>query len=99
MGVPPVSPGGSVGYDCSFKILLIGDSAVGKSSLLLSFVAAAHLDDDIAPTIGTFSLRPVHHCDRLLYYVLYYGWSYYAAPNISWSPSTFNPHSGISGNA
>jgi hypothetical protein len=54
MGVPPVSPGGSVGYECSFKILLIGDSGVGKSSLLVSFVAAASLDDDIAPTIGTF---------------------------------------------
>ena len=40
-------------YDCSFKVLLIGDSAVGKSSLLVSFVAASHLDDDIAPTIGT----------------------------------------------
>jgi len=39
-------------YDCSFKVLLIGDSAVGKSSLLVSFVSAAHMDDDIAPTIG-----------------------------------------------
>ncbi|CAM0956899.1 unnamed protein product [Alopecurus aequalis] len=53
MGVPPVSPGTSGGYECSFKILLIGDSGVGKSSLLVSFVAAAHLDDDIAPTIDT----------------------------------------------
>ncbi|XP_037405388.1 ras-related protein RABC2a-like isoform X1 [Triticum dicoccoides] len=52
MGVSPVSPGGSGGYECSFKILLIGDSGVGKSSLLVSFVAAANLDDDIAPTIG-----------------------------------------------
>lgn len=48
----PVSPGCSGGYECSFKILLIGDSGVGKSSLLVSFVAAANLDDDIAPTIG-----------------------------------------------
>uniref|UniRef100_A0A0D9VPI5 Uncharacterized protein n=1 Tax=Leersia perrieri TaxID=77586 RepID=A0A0D9VPI5_9ORYZ len=39
-------------YDCSFKILLIGDSAVGKSSLLVSFVSASHIDDEIAPTIG-----------------------------------------------
>ncbi|TVU48403.1 hypothetical protein EJB05_08039 [Eragrostis curvula] len=39
-------------YDCSFKVLLIGDSAVGKSSLLVSFVSASHTDDDIAPTIG-----------------------------------------------
>ncbi|KAG8091814.1 hypothetical protein GUJ93_ZPchr0012g19893 [Zizania palustris] len=51
MGSPAVA-GSSVGHQCSFKILLIGDSAVGKSSLLVSFVAAAHLDDDIAPTIG-----------------------------------------------
>ncbi|XP_047089434.1 ras-related protein RABC2a-like [Lolium rigidum] len=45
------SPGSS-SYDCSFKILLIGDSAVGKSSLLVSFVSAAPADDDISPTIG-----------------------------------------------
>ncbi|KAM0922124.1 hypothetical protein ACQ4PT_006361 [Festuca glaucescens] len=40
-------------YDCSFKILLIGDSAVGKSSLLVSFVSAAPADHHISPTIGT----------------------------------------------
>ncbi|KAM0922125.1 hypothetical protein ACQ4PT_006361 [Festuca glaucescens] len=39
-------------YDCSFKILLIGDSAVGKSSLLVSFVSAAPADHHISPTIG-----------------------------------------------
>jgi hypothetical protein len=51
-----VSPGG---YEYSFKILLIGDSGVGKSS----FVAAANLEDDIAPTIGTSSyfLPPPRH--------------------------------------
>lgn len=38
------------GYDLSFKILLIGDSGVGKSSLLLSFISNAV--DDITPTIG-----------------------------------------------
>lgn len=37
-------------YDYSFKILLIGDSGVGKSSLLFSFISS-HLDD-LAPTIG-----------------------------------------------
>ncbi|KAG8095679.1 hypothetical protein GUJ93_ZPchr0013g36807 [Zizania palustris] len=47
MGSSPASS-----YDCSFKILLIGDSAVGKSSLLVSFVSASHIDDDMAPTIG-----------------------------------------------
>ncbi|KAJ4705008.1 Ras-related protein like [Melia azedarach] len=37
-------------YDLSFKILLIGDSGVGKSSLLVSFISSAV--DDLAPTIG-----------------------------------------------
>ncbi|KAK1267569.1 Ras-related protein RABC2a [Acorus gramineus] len=42
--------GGSGSYDYSFKVLLIGDSGVGKSSLLVSFIST--LTDDIAPTIG-----------------------------------------------
>ncbi|KAD3337523.1 hypothetical protein R6Q59_027587 [Mikania micrantha] len=37
-------------YDLSFKILLIGDSGVGKSSLLVSFISDSV--DDLAPTIG-----------------------------------------------
>ncbi|RWW77318.1 hypothetical protein BHE74_00014526 [Ensete ventricosum] len=46
-------------YDYSFKILLIGDSGVGKSSLLVSFISN-HLGEDLAPTIGLlpFSLPP-----------------------------------------
>ncbi|CAN6716151.1 unnamed protein product [Malus baccata var. baccata] len=40
----------SCNYDLSFKILLIGDSAVGKSSLLVSFISNSV--DDLAPTIG-----------------------------------------------
>lgn len=43
----------SSSYDLSFKILLIGDSGVGKSSLLLSFISNAI--DDITPTIGTIT--------------------------------------------
>ncbi|AQK65210.1 Ras-related protein RABC2a [Zea mays] len=50
MGSP--GAGSSGGHECSFKFLLIGDSGVGKSSLLVSFVAASYLDGDIAPTIG-----------------------------------------------
>lgn len=43
------SSGGS-NYDLSFKVLLIGDSGVGKSSLLVSFISnALH---DLSPTIG-----------------------------------------------
>eukprot|EP00262_Sarcandra_glabra_P017624 TRINITY_DN6083_c0_g1_i1.p1 TRINITY_DN6083_c0_g1~~TRINITY_DN6083_c0_g1_i1.p1 ORF type:complete len:234 (-),score=39.66 TRINITY_DN6083_c0_g1_i1:121-762(-) len=41
---------GSNSYDFSFKILLIGDSGVGKSSLLVSFIS--NVADDLAPTIG-----------------------------------------------
>lgn len=40
------------GYDYSFKILLIGDSGVGKSSLLVSFISSQL--EDLAPTIGTY---------------------------------------------
>ncbi|XP_027162947.1 ras-related protein RABC2a-like [Coffea eugenioides] len=38
-------------YDYSFKILLIGDSGVGKSSLVLSFISQQYLQD-LSPTIG-----------------------------------------------
>ncbi|KAF5182155.1 Ras-related protein rabc2a [Thalictrum thalictroides] len=37
-------------YDFSFKILLIGDSGVGKSSLLVSFISSSV--EDLPPTIG-----------------------------------------------
>ena len=46
------SSGQSSNYDLSFKILLIGDSAVGKSSLLVSFISNSV--EDLSPTIGTF---------------------------------------------
>ncbi|OWM70247.1 ras-related protein RABC2a-like isoform X2 [Punica granatum] len=39
-------------YDYSFKILLIGDSGVGKSSLLLSFISTSVLHHDLSPTVG-----------------------------------------------
>ncbi|KAL8215645.1 hypothetical protein R6Q57_022482 [Mikania cordata] len=38
-------------FDYLFKLLLIGDSGVGKSSLLLSFTSENTIDD-ISPTIG-----------------------------------------------
>ncbi|VVB13069.1 unnamed protein product [Arabis nemorensis] len=44
------SSSGQSGYDLSFKILLIGDSGVGKSSLLVSFISSSV--EDLAPTIG-----------------------------------------------
>jgi len=41
-------------YDHLFKILLIGDADVGKSSLLLRF-CSGHFDDDHPSTIGTIA--------------------------------------------
>ncbi|XP_027069836.2 ras-related protein RABC2a-like isoform X3 [Coffea eugenioides] len=40
----------SSSYDLSFKILLIGDSGVGKSSLLVTFISNSV--EDLSPTIG-----------------------------------------------
>lgn len=42
----------SSSYDYSFKILLIGDSGVGKSSILLSYIS--NFVQDLSPTIGLF---------------------------------------------
>lgn len=40
-------------FDYSFKVLLIGDSGVGKSSLLLSFISnCQQFPRDLSPTIG-----------------------------------------------
>ena len=41
-------------FDYLFKLLLIGDSGVGKSTLLLSFTS--HTFEDLSPTIGFFFL-------------------------------------------
>ncbi|XP_057422565.1 ras-related protein RABC2a-like [Lotus japonicus] len=43
---------GNSNYDYSFKILLTGDSGVGKSSLLLSFISNSNSLYDLSPTIG-----------------------------------------------
>jgi Ras-related protein Rab-18 len=43
-------------FDHLFKVLLIGDSGVGKSSLLLRFTSDTF--DDLSPTIGVdFKLK------------------------------------------
>ncbi|KAM7262745.1 hypothetical protein ACFE04_000428 [Oxalis oulophora] len=41
---------GNLSFDYSFKILLIGDSGVGKSSILLSFISDSVYE--LSPTIG-----------------------------------------------
>lgn len=41
-------------FDYLFKLLLIGDSGVGKSSLLLSFTSDSF--QDLSPTIGINSI-------------------------------------------
>jgi GTPase SAR1 family protein len=41
------------GHDLSFKILLIGDSGVGKSCLLLTFISNSSVED-LTPTIGIY---------------------------------------------
>ncbi|MCL7026786.1 hypothetical protein MKW94_020418 [Papaver nudicaule] len=47
------STGSSSSYDLSFKILLIGDSGVGKSSLLVSFISNDTAPENhLSPTIG-----------------------------------------------
>ncbi|KAL5069279.1 hypothetical protein RYX36_020166 [Vicia faba] len=43
---------GNSSYDYSFKVLLIGDSGVGKSSLLLSFISNSNSLQHLSPTIG-----------------------------------------------
>ena len=50
MGSSSGQGGGGGGFDLSFKILLIGDAGVGKSSLLVSFISSSV--EDLAPTIG-----------------------------------------------
>ncbi|XP_057979267.1 ras-related protein RABC2a-like isoform X2 [Malania oleifera] len=50
---------GNNSFDYSFKVLLIGDSGVGKSSLLLSFISSNPVQD-LSPTIGVdFKIKQV----------------------------------------
>lgn len=51
--------GSNSGYDLSFKILLIGDSGVGKSSLLVTFISN-NTAEQISPTIGILNFQFSH---------------------------------------
>ncbi|XP_074568099.1 ras-related protein RABC2a-like [Curcuma longa] len=60
------SSGPAVSYRYSFKILLIGDTGVGKSSLLVSFISN-NLVDDLSPTIGVdFKIKHLTIGDKKL---------------------------------
>ena len=47
-------------YDYLFKLLLIGNSSVGKSSLLFRFVENTW-DDNFVPTIGVDFVRNIYY--------------------------------------
>ncbi|XP_020522116.1 ras-related protein RABC1 isoform X2 [Amborella trichopoda] len=59
------SSSGQGSYDYHFKILLVGDSGVGKSSILLSFTSQSF--NDLSPTIGVdFKIRVLTVGDKKL---------------------------------
>ncbi|KAE8673939.1 Ras-related protein RABC2a [Hibiscus syriacus] len=52
-------------FDCLFKLLMIGDSGVGKSSLLLSFTSDSF--EELSPTIGVdFKVKYLNAGDKKL---------------------------------
>ncbi|KAG6419767.1 hypothetical protein SASPL_116279 [Salvia splendens] len=67
------SSGEAPEFDYLFKLLMIGDSGVGKSSLLLSFTSDAF--EELSPTIGSSMidlLRVV--CVEVLILLCFWSW-------------------------
>nr|GMD32180.1 ras-related protein RABC2a-like [Ipomoea batatas] len=59
-------------YEYSFKILLIGDSSVGKSSLLLSFISHPYFSHHLSPTIGVdFKIRLLNVGDKRVKFTIW----------------------------
>lgn len=61
-------------FDYLFKLLLIGDSGVGKSSLLLSFTSHDAIED-LSPTIGNlfifyYNFNFIKFCYLLVIYCM-----------------------------
>ena len=53
-------------YDCLFKILLIGDSGVGKSSILMRYTDDEYKHEYIS-TIGVdFKIKTITNCDKII---------------------------------
>lgn len=52
-------------FDYLFKLLLIGDSGVGKSTLLLSFTSNSF--EELSPTIGNLSISSSYSFDYICF--------------------------------
>lgn len=69
-----MNPSSDTEFDYLFKMLLIGDSGVGKSSLLLSFTSHNAIED-LSPTIGKpfdSTILILFHTKNIMYFSIVY---------------------------